>query len=240
MGKRKALYVQGSNETFKLSRLNIQNYLDCPRCFYIENIHGIKKPSGYPLTINMAVDSILKKEFDHYRENNNCHPEVSKILKLNMKPLNNENFSNWRKNASVLHSETNLTITGKFDDVWINEDEKLYLADYKSGAVSANKEFVLHESFRNQMDIYLWIAKQLDNNFTGTTYFYYKKLKKNNFMKNSKFITEIIEYSANDMWVEEIIIQIKSVLENKNPPDSNPECKHCLYSSQRMKVVNGA
>ena len=97
MGKRKALYVQGSNETFKLSRLNIQNYLDCPLCFYIENIHGIKKPSGFPLTINMAVDSILKKEFDHYRENNNCHPEVSKILKLNMKPLNNENFSYRRR-----------------------------------------------------------------------------------------------------------------------------------------------
>ena len=239
MGRRKALYVPGSKESFKLSRLNIQNYLECPLCFYIENIYGIKKPSGFPLTINMAVDSILKKEFDHYREDNSCHPEVSKILKLNIKPLNSENFYNWRKNACVLHDETNFTISGKFDDVWIN-DKKLYLADYKSGAVSTTKEFVLHESFRNQMDIYLWIAKQLDNNFTGTTFFYYKKLKKNNFMNKSKFITEIVEYSANDMWVEEIIIQIKSVLENKSAPDSNPDCKHCLYSSQRMEVINGA
>ena len=239
MGRRKVLYVPGSKESFKLSRLNIQNYLECPLCFYIENIYGIKKPSGFPLTINMAVDSILKKEFDHYREDNNCHPEVANILKLNIKPLNSENFYNWRKNACVLHDETNFTISGKFDDVWIN-DKKLYLADYKSGAVSTTKEFVLHESFRNQMDIYLWIAKQLDNNFTGTTFFYYKKLKKNNFMNKSKFITEIVEYSANDMWVEEIIIQIKSVLENKSPPDSNPDCKHCLYSSQRMEVINGA
>ena len=59
MGRRKALYVPRSKESFKLSRLNIQNYLECPLCFYIENIYGIKKPSGFPLTINMAVDSIF-------------------------------------------------------------------------------------------------------------------------------------------------------------------------------------
>ena len=65
MGKRKALYLQGSNETFKLSRLNIQNYLDCPLCFYIENIHGIKKPSGYPLTINSDLFLEPRLSFAH-------------------------------------------------------------------------------------------------------------------------------------------------------------------------------
>ena len=40
-------------------------------------------------------------------------------------------------------------------------NNQLFLADYKSGAVSNSGEFTLHESFRNQMDIYLWIGKQL-------------------------------------------------------------------------------
>ena len=65
------------------------------------------------------------------------------------------------KRSIIFHKETNFNIIGKFDDVWKNpNNNQLFLADYKSDAVSNSGEFTLHESFRNQMDIYLWIGKQ--------------------------------------------------------------------------------
>lgn len=240
MGRKKLLYKNKTSDIFKISRSNIQSYLECPKCFYLESVHGIKKPAGFPLPINMAVDSILKNEFDHYRAQGREHPEVKQILNLNLKPFNEDQFFDWRKNACVYHKETNFNIFGKLDDVWINEDkQKLYLADYKSGAVSTTKKFELHESFRNQMDIYLWIAKQLDPRFQEISFFYYKKLKKGDFMNESNFVTEIVEYPADDRWVEEIIVHLKRDLDNTQPPNSHSECKHCHYSSKRLELING-
>ena len=118
MGKKKALYQPRSNEVYKLSRSNIQTYLECPYCFYLEAIYGLKKPQGLPLPINMAIDSILKKEFDHYRLQVQPHPEVEKILKIKYTPYGDEPFYQWRKEASIFHKETNFNIIGKFDDVW--------------------------------------------------------------------------------------------------------------------------
>ena len=237
MGKKKALYQPRSNQVYKLSRSNIQTYLECPHCFYLEAIYGLKKPPGLPLPINMAIDSILKKEFDHYRLQAQPHPEVEKILKIKYTPYGDEPFYQWRKEASVFHKETNFNIIGKFDDVWKNpNNNQLFLADYKSGAVSNSGEFTLHESFRNQMDIYLWIGKQLHPNFSETTFFYYKKLQKDESMNKSHFITEIVEYPADDRWVEEIIIQIKDTLESSMPPSSNKECKQCQYVQKRKEI----
>ena len=230
---KKKLYQPKQQEIYQISRSSIQSYLECPRCYYLEIVLGIKKPSGLPLPINMAIDSILKKEFDHYREKQIPHPEVQKFLIDPIKPYNGGEFIGWRKGAKVIHHKTNFEILGKFDDVWCNEDNtKLFLADYKGGAVSSSGVSELHQSFRNQMDIYLWIAKQLDPRMTNRTFFYYKKLKKEDFMDKSKFITEIVEYIANDAWVEETILNLKKCLDNTSPPKANEECKHCQYISK--------
>ena len=50
----------------KLSRTRIQNFLDCPKCFYLEENFKVKKPSFAPYLINSAVDALLKKEFDYF------------------------------------------------------------------------------------------------------------------------------------------------------------------------------
>lgn len=236
---KKKLYIPNQKSTFQLSRSNIQSYLECPRCFYLNTVLSIKRPSGLPLPINMAIDSILKNEFDYYRLNDTPHPEVEKFLHSPIKPYNGEEFVEWRKGAKILNNATNFEILGKFDDVWTNEDSsELYLSDYKGGAVSATGTSTLHQSFRNQMDIYLWIAKQLDSRFTNRSFFYYKKLKKEKFMDDSKFITEIVEYIANDDWVEEVIAKIKVCLDSDTPPDSHQDCKHCDYTSKNNSLIS--
>lgn len=230
---KKKLYSPNQNEIFQISRSNIQSFLECPRCFYLQTIKGIKHPSGLPLPINMAIDSILKKEFDYYREKNTPHPEVQKFLHTPIRPYQGDEFVGWRKGAKFVHEQTNFEILGKFDDVWCSEDgSELYLADYKGGAVSASGTSELHQSFRNQMDIYLWIAKKIDNRFSNRSFFYYKKLKKEDFMDDSKFITEIVEYIADDSWVEQTIIDLHSSLNSDTPPKPHGECKHCNYISQ--------
>ena len=58
----------------------------------LQIVRGIKKPSGLPLPINMAIDSILKNEFDHFRQNNTPHPEVEKTLSKAIRPYQGDNL----------------------------------------------------------------------------------------------------------------------------------------------------
>jgi len=59
---------------WKLSRSKIDLFLECPRCFYIDNKLGTKRPNIPSFNLNIAVDELLKKEFDHHRAEQTPHP----------------------------------------------------------------------------------------------------------------------------------------------------------------------
>src|SRR3989338_3335863 len=59
---------------WKLSRSKIDLFLECPRCFYLDNRLGVARPPGFPFTLNSAVDRLLKKEFDIHRAGRTAHP----------------------------------------------------------------------------------------------------------------------------------------------------------------------
>ena len=63
----KNIYDPASKNPFKLSRSKIDLFLECPRCFYLHRRLGVGRPPGYPFTLNVAVDALLKKEFDIHR-----------------------------------------------------------------------------------------------------------------------------------------------------------------------------
>ena len=70
----KKLYIPGANTPFELSRSKIDLFMECPKCFYLDRRIGIQRPPGYPFSLNNAVDALLKKEFDYYREKELPHP----------------------------------------------------------------------------------------------------------------------------------------------------------------------
>jgi len=55
------LFITNQIGSFKLSRTKIQNFLDCPRCFYLDRKCGTAQPDGSPFRLNTAVDTLLKK-----------------------------------------------------------------------------------------------------------------------------------------------------------------------------------
>ena len=60
---RKADWNYGGKR-WRLSRSKIGLFQECPRCFYLDNRLGLKRPPGYPFNLNTAVDTLLKREFD--------------------------------------------------------------------------------------------------------------------------------------------------------------------------------
>ncbi len=230
------LFDPESNEPFKLSRTKIELFMDCWRCFYLDRRLGIARPPGFPFSLNLAVDTLLKKEFDIYRAKGDAHP-LMRIYGVNAVPFQHEKIEEWRdarkRGIAYLHQPTNLLITGGVDDVWINPDRELIIVDYKStsknGEVDIDADWQM--SYKRQMEVYQWLFRRNGFKVASTGYFVYCNgiTDKEVFNNKLEFNIKVIPYEGNDGWIEETIHEIHKCLLSPDIPDLGEECDYCQY-----------
>lgn len=135
--RKRNIYDPNSLELFRLSRGKIDNFISCPRCFYMDRRLGVGQPPGYPFSLNSAVDKLLKKEFDIHRAKGTKHPLCDKYG-IDAVPLAHEKIDEWRDSLrggiTVRVDSTNVVITGGVDDMWVNPAGEYIVVDYKATA----------------------------------------------------------------------------------------------------------
>jgi len=231
------LFLSTSEGPFKLSRSKIEDYLKCPRCFYLDRRCGTGKPPSYPFTLNNAVDTLLKKEFDEFRVAAEPHPLMVQYG-IDAVPFVHPELEDWRMNfkgVQVLHEPTNFTVHGAVDDLWVNPAGELMVVDYK--ATSTSKEITLDEeyrqSYKNQMEIYQWLLRQKGFKVSKTGYFVYCNGddSKESFGGKLEFSISVLPYEGDDSWVEETLLKIKKCLSQSDIPSATESCDFCNYWS---------
>jgi len=238
------LYNPDSKEPFKVSRSKIDLFIECPRCFYIDRKLGTGRPPGYPFSLNSAVDTLLKKEFDIHRAAQSAHPLMD-AYGVDAVPFEHEMINEWRENfkgVQFLHESTNLIITGAVDDVWINPQKELIVVDYKATAV--NKEVTLEDEWKNgykrQMEVYQWLLSQNGFTVNNTGYFVYANGSTTNEFFDGKleFDVTLLPYEGNDDWVEPTIKEIHKCLNSDKVPVAAEDCDYCAYCEAVNKINN--
>ncbi len=236
-GKRsRNLFAPKSTEPFKLSRTKVDLFLSCPRCFYLDRRLGVGQPPGFPFSLNSAVDTLLKKEFDAYRVRQETHP-LMKTYGINAVPFRHEKIEEWRdalrRGISYLHKPTNFIVTGAVDDVWITPNGDLLIVDYKSTskkeAVSLDAEWQI--SYKRQMEFYQWLFRRNEFKVWPTGYFVYCNglTDKDSFDKKLEFDVKIIPYEGNDSWVEPALLDARKCLDADQIPQPHSDCDYCRY-----------
>ncbi len=241
--KTKNLFDPKSKSSFRLSRSKIELFMNCPRCFYLDRRLGVKQPPGYPFTLNSAVDKLLKKEFDIYREKQVAHPlmEASGIKAV---PFKHEKLNLWRDalrgGIEYLHAPTNLLLCGGIDDVWSRPDGEMFIVDYKSTSKEeeANIDADWQISYKRQMEIYQWLFRRNAFNVSSTGYFVYCNAltDRDEFGARLDFNIKIIPYIGDDRWIEGIILDIHKCLISDIIPASGQDCDFCKYAEGRKSV----
>ncbi|MFA5987464.1 MAG: hypothetical protein WC797_02335, partial [Candidatus Paceibacterota bacterium] len=182
--KTRGLYVPGDAKPYKLSRSKIDLFLRCPRCFWLDRILGISPPPPWPYSLNIAVDELLKKEFNMHRRMATEHPAISRAVRHGVMrpavPFNHPDMSEWQDSLhhgiQVLHGLTNLLVFGGVDDIWQFIDTgKLAIVDYK--ATYHPKKIDISEprydSYKAQLEIYQWLlSHRLDSPSTSDIAFF--------------------------------------------------------------------
>src|SRR3989344_9696529 len=110
----KNLFDPKSDKYFQVSRSKIDLFLECPLCFYLDRRLGVGRPSMPAFTLNVAVDRLLKKEFDIYRAKKETHP-LMKRYKISAVPFAHADLDLWRgkfTRGRFFYSGTKLNING--------------------------------------------------------------------------------------------------------------------------------
>ena len=220
---------------FRLSRSKIALFLECPRCFYIDNKLGTARPPGFPFALNSAVDALLKKEFDIHRANGTAHP-LMKQYGVDAVPFAHKNLDTWRevfKGVETKHGPTGFTVSGAIDDIWTDPKGELIVVDYKATSKDGKIEALdkdWQDGYKRQMEIYQWLLRQNGFAVSDRGYFVYANAGKDKkaFDGILEFEVTLVLYKGDASWVEKALSDIKACL-GGDRPGANPECDYCRY-----------
>jgi hypothetical protein len=242
----RGIYSKKAAKPFRVSRSKIELFNECPRCFWLEAVRGIKRPRTPPFLINSAVDTLFKREFDVYRAKGEKHPLQTKF-KVDAIPFAHEKLDEWRENFVGIqyhHEPTNLLIFGAVDDLWMNPEKEVMVVDYK--ATAKTKEITdldspggWHDVYRRQMEIYQWLLRQIDLKVSDTGYFVYANGddSKEGFGDKVEFRTNVFPYVGKDGWIEEKITELKECLDQEEIPEVGRRCTYCPYARERTELT---
>lgn len=236
-GKRtRGLFDPASKDPFVISRSKLDLFMKCQRCFYLDVKLGVGQPPGYPFTLNTAVDTLLKKEFDIHRAANTTHP-LMKVYGIDAVPFADIRIEEWRdartRGIKFFHKPSNLILRGGVDDVWQNSRGELHIVDYK--ATSKNSEVNLdaewQQGYKRQMEIYQWLFRQNGFKVSNIGYFVYVngKTDRKAFDGKLEFDVMIISYEGDDSWVEGALQEVKQCLTSDKLPSASADCDFCTY-----------
>lgn len=238
-------YKPGQKTPHKISRSKIENFIQCERCFWLDQRLKIGRPSTPPFLINSAVDELLKREFDTYRLKGEQHPWQIEF-NVDAKPYAHKDLEKWRHTFTgiqALHEPTNFLVFGGVDDVWVTPSGELMIVDYKATAKAKEildlEQSRWHDAYRRQMEVYQWLFRQNDFKVSDTGYFVYANgiASSDGFFNKVEFRTNVFPYGGSDKWIEPTLKKIKKVLEDDEMPKESPDCEHCAYAKARTNLT---
>ena len=114
MKRHRTTFDPTREEPFEVSRSQIESFLRCPACYWMLRRKGIKFPGMPGFLLNTATDTLLKKDFDKYRELQQPHPFMERNGLGHLVPFQHEDFETWTKSLQLglrtLYEPANLIV----------------------------------------------------------------------------------------------------------------------------------
>jgi hypothetical protein len=218
----------------------LELFLECPRCFYLDRIHGVARPDGMTFSLNLAVDALLKKEFDAYRLKGQPHP-VMTMYGVEAVPFKHPDLTTWRDTPTgirALHGPANFDVFGLVDDVWVHPDGKIAVVDYKATSTPATITLDDKHSYKRQLEVYQWLLRGNGFEVSDTGYIVYVNATRDRemFNKTLEFGIQILPYTGSDAWIDDALKGAKECLIHDVIPPSVEECEWCNYRRDALSA----
>ncbi len=222
----------------QLSRSKLSLFLECPRCFYEEVVRGIGRVPSFPLSLNNAVDHLLKAEFDVHRAAGTSHPLFATVG-LDAVPFTHARLDEWRKNFTGVRwtdTESGWTLFGAIDDVWVTPTGSVIVVDYKAtarqGEVTAAN---IYDSYQRQVEVYQFLLGKQGLTVEPRAWFLYANgiAADRSFGGVLSFRETLLPYDGNHDWVLGTFRDAVALATGGIRPAAAKDCKWCRYVEER-------
>jgi len=244
------VYKAEDTSPFDLSRSAVDLFIECKRCFILHKKKAIPRPSGFPFTLNNAVDTLLKNEFDKFRKQQKSHPLYQSNLTnkfgehIDCIPYDHDDLELWRNNfkgIQYIHPKLNFRLKGAVDDIWIDKNtDELIVVDYKA---TSTQELAFdkpwHDSYRRQLEFYQYLLRQNGFKVSDTSFILYANAikKSDSFNETLNFDVTVFDHEGQTDWIEDVLIEIKNTLEQDKIPSGSETCAYCQHS-EKVSYLN--
>ncbi len=219
-------------QTNKLSPSTLNIFLECPRCFWLDKVKGIKRPRGIFPSLPGGMDLVIKRYFDGFRLNGGMPPEVQGKLpgELFSNIATLEKWRNWR-NSDLRYEDkaSNATLIGALDDCLV-EDGCYIPLDYKTRGSEPRGDH--RKYYQNQLDCYCLMLESCGFRTKGLAYLLYYWPQEVSQDSVVKFHVEPIRIETNIESAKRIVQDAAKLLSGPMPkPGAN--CEYCTRVAQR-------
>lgn len=220
----------------RISRSKVDLFIECPLCFWLDQKSKVKRPSGPPFSLNIAVDHLLKNEFDGSRGK-----DVPKRLAregLAFVPTAHPLLPRWRENfKGVTRQYRGIEFFGAIDDLWHDMFGVHYVVDYKATSkadeVSLDADWQI--AYKRQVEFYQWLLRGNQLEVSNQAWFVYANGIKGDgsFDDQLAFKTKLISYDGDASWIEPTLDSLIECLASESPPPESTDCSYCQYVAKR-------
>ena len=237
---------------FKISRGKFDDFLACPRCFYLDRVKGLKSPSLPGWSLNTRVDELLKVEFDKARAKHEAHYMLKDSNLEHIIPLDDPNIDKYRD--SLHHGiqyqipDTNILLTGGVDDLWFNtQNKKVVVLDYKAQAKDQDVETesylsnIHHIGYKRQLDFYAYLLTKNGYEVDDTGYFYVcnaYRCDQVDFDGRLSFYQTLVPYELDMSWIDVKLDEMVDCLNRDSIPEETESCENCAFNRELINIIN--
>ena len=211
----------------RLSPSTLNMFLDCPKCFWLEQVKGIHRPRGIFPSLPGGMDLLIKKYFDRYRALGKLPPELEGKMDVELF-ADNELLNKWRSWRSALayeDPETGAILSGMLDDLGVKNRQFIPL-DYKTRGFDVKEG---GEAFyKNQLNCYGLLLRENNMKPAGHAFLIYYIPKE--VAENGAVRFDIVPKKV-EIDPDEALATFKKAQEllNGPMPEAHTECEYCAW-----------
>ena len=219
----------------RFSNSTLGVYRDCPRCFWLEQIHKVKRPRGIFPSLPSGMDRVLKVYFDKHMSAGTLPTEMAELegaTPFADRALMNS-WRNWRN--LIVDVDGIAQISGALDDLIVWPDGMHSPYDYKTRG-AAPKDGASEEYYGTQLDIYHFLVEEgCKLKCNGDGYLLYLWPQEVVGQGKCQFNEATVKLHTDPDRAVKLIHAAVECLESSKPPAPSENCEYCLFVGSRLQ-----
>lgn len=141
----------------KFSPSQLNAFLECPRCYWLDKMRGIKPPRGIFPSLPGGFDLRLKDYYDHFRAKKVLPPELQGRVEGSLYSDQEQlrKWRSWRSSDLVYVDQSGATLgNGAIDDLAVDYQGQYIPLDYKTRGFPYKQGTGPEQYYQNQMNCY--------------------------------------------------------------------------------------